>query len=67
MTGPMVSMLVEIPEDLHEAFQNFLDQNPRWSMERAVCAALSQHLMQNGQKDPVVSRVFLDTTFDLAA
>jgi len=62
-----VSLLVEVPESLHESLQRFMDSNPRWNQDRAFCAALSLFLMQNGSVDKNVNRLYLDTLFDLAA
>lgn len=67
MSGPMVSLLVEVPEELHESLQRYLDSHPAWNQQRAFCAALSLFLMQNGNCDRRVNRIYLDTLFDFAA
>jgi hypothetical protein len=67
MSGPMVSLLVEVPEELHESLQCYLDSHPAWNQQRAFCAALSLFLMQNGSCDRRVNRIYLDTLFDFAA
>ncbi|MGF1458068.1 MAG: DUF2811 domain-containing protein [Leptolyngbyaceae cyanobacterium] len=67
MSGPMVSLLVEVPEELHESLQSYLDSHPAWNQQRAFCAALSLFLMQNGSSDRRVNRIYLDTLFDFAA
>lgn len=63
-----VSVLAEIPEDLHESLRGFLDTHPAWDQNRIYAAALSLFLLQNGQKegDRTPSRVYLDTLFDYA-
>lgn len=71
MTGPMVSLLVEVPEELHETLQRYLDTHPTWTQQRAFSAALSLFLMQNhGSNDTgcdrAVSRIYLDTLFEFA-
>jgi hypothetical protein len=63
-----VSVLAEIPEDLHNALRGFLETHPTWDQDRMYAAALSLFLLQNGQKegDCTPSRIYLDTLFDYA-
>ena len=63
-----VSILAEIPEDLHESLKGFLETHPTWDQDRVYAAALSLFLLQNGHKedDRTPSRVYLDTLFDCA-
>ena len=44
-----VSVLIEIPEDLHEGVQNFLEQNIEWDVDRVHQNAIAQFLMHNAQ------------------
>lgn len=67
MSRPTISLLVEIPEELHESLQGYLESHPAWSQQRVFCAALSLFLMQNGSGDRRVNRIYLDTLFDYAA
>lgn len=67
MSGPMVSILVEVPEELHEAIQAYLDSHPNWNQQRAFSAALSLFLMQNGSSDRQINRIYLETLFGFAA
>ena len=64
-----VSILAEIPEDLHESLRRFLEKHPAWDQDRVYAAALSLFLLQNGQKegDRTPSRVYLDTLFNCAS
>lgn len=62
-----VSVLVEIPEELHYSLSNFLETHPSWDQDRVLSAALSLFLLQNGRKDRTVSRIYLDTLFDAVA
>lgn len=66
-----VSMLVEIPEALHEILKYYLDTHPHWDQDRIITAALSLFLLQNGgcesssgkvQHQQTV-RVYLDALF----
>lgn len=67
MMRPRISLQAEIPEELHEALQNYLDTHPAWSQHRVFCAALSLFLMQNGTSDRKINRIYLDSLFDYAA
>ena len=63
MQTTSVSILAEIPEDLYQAFQSYLERSPSWDQERVFTAALSLFLLQNGERDVNVSRVYLDSLF----
>jgi len=63
----MISLHVQIPNELHESMQQYLDKHPGWSQDRAFQAALSLFLMQNGSGDRRASRTYLDALFDFAA
>lgn len=67
MMSPRISLNVEIPEELNEAMQSYLDTHPAWSQHRVFCAALSLFLMQNGVCDRRINRLYLDALFDYAA
>lgn len=66
-----VSILAEIPEELHQSMQSYLDTHPTWDQDRIFAAALSLFLLQNGEsKIPSYSphykacaRVYLETLF----
>jgi hypothetical protein len=45
-----VSILTEIPEELHESLQNYLDSHPNWDQDRVFAAALSMFLLENEKK-----------------
>jgi hypothetical protein len=62
-----ISLLAEVPEELYEAMQQYLDNHPDWSQHRVFCAALSLFLMQSGQADRSVNRLYLDSVFDYAS
>lgn len=67
----LVSILAEIPESLHEAFQVYLDTHPNWDQNRAFTAALSCFLLSNiataddagNDAHHKASQVYLDTLF----
>ncbi|WP_225852692.1 DUF2811 domain-containing protein, partial [Haemophilus parainfluenzae] len=42
--APRISLNVEIPEDLYQAMQGYLDSHSAWSQHRVLCAALSMFL-----------------------
>mgnify|MGYP001793867686 CR=1 FL=1 len=60
-----VSILAEIPEELHDSLKGFLDTHPAWDQDRLYTAALSLFLLQSGQKegDRTPARIYLDTLF----
>jgi hypothetical protein len=70
MTTP-ISILAEIPEELHESLKNYLETHPNWDQDRVFAAALSLFLLQNSdiqkQKDAqnyrACARVYLETLF----
>lgn len=62
-TPTTVSLLVEIPEDLHLSIQNYLDVHEKWSQERMMQAALSLFLLQNGVNQPHINSLYLDSLF----
>ncbi len=62
-----VSILTEIPEELHESLKRYLETHPAWDQDRVLAAALSLFLLQNGDSDRRTSRVYLDTLFNYAA
>jgi hypothetical protein len=69
--NPSVSILAEIPEDLHQSLKSYLDTHPDWDQDRVFAAALSLFLLQNGDSNtPEASqnyrraaRVYLETLF----
>jgi hypothetical protein len=66
-----ISVLIEIPEVLHEALKNYLELRPDWDQDRVFTAALSLFLLQNRGSDSTLesgyqrqaSRIYLDTLF----
>ncbi|MDJ0593002.1 MAG: DUF2811 domain-containing protein [Pleurocapsa sp. MO_226.B13] len=66
-----VSILAEIPEELHLSLQNYLETHPHWDQDRVFAAALSLFLLQNNSGQSVeasqnyraCARVYLETLF----
>lgn len=46
-----ISILAEIPEELHDTLKNYLGSHPDWDQDRVFAAALSLFLLQNGGCD----------------
>jgi hypothetical protein len=61
-----VSILAEIPEELHMALTRYLETHPDWDQDRVFAAALSLFLLQNGDCDRQAARVYLDSVFKQA-
>ena len=78
-----VSILAEIPEDLHQSLKCYLETNPSWDQDRVFAAALSLFLLQKGtsktlearesdsesllQADRACTRVYLESLFQYPA
>lgn len=62
-----ISILAEIPEELHESLKQYLENHPTWDQDRVFSAALSLFLLQNGHSDRSTSRIYLNALFDYAA
>ena len=70
MTTP-VSILAEIPEELHQSLKNYLESHPSWDQDRVFAAALSLFLLQNSnghsqtasQNYRACAKVYLETLF----
>jgi hypothetical protein len=58
-----VSILAEIPEELHESLKGYLESHPDWDQDRVFSAALSLFLLQNSNSDRRAARVYLDALF----
>ena len=66
-----VSILAEIPEELHLSLKNYLETHPNWDQDRVFAAALSLFLLQNNngqsteasQNYRACARVYLETLF----
>lgn len=72
-----VSILAEIPEDLHESLKRYLETHPTWDQDRVFAAALSLFLLQNqnesgktheaSQTYRACARVYLESLFQSPA
>lgn len=62
-----ISILAEIPEELHQTLKGYLESHPDWDQDRVFSAALSLFLLQNGEGDRRAARVYLDTLFQRSA
>lgn len=60
---PIVSILADLPESLHESLTTYLEKHPDWDQDQVLTAALSLFLMQNGECDRDTSSLYLDTLF----
>lgn len=67
MPPATISLMVEIPEELHQSMQSYLETHELWSQERMMQAALSLFLLQNGINQPHVNSLYLDSLFGCAA
>lgn len=58
-----VSILTEIPEQLHDSLQRYLEKHPDWDQDRVFTAAISLFLLQNSEGDRRAAQVYLETLF----
>lgn len=66
-----ISLLTEIPEELHQSLQHYLDTHPNWDQDRVFAVALSVFLLQNEGDSQVkpsqtyknCARVYLENLF----
>lgn len=67
-----ISILTEIPEDLHQSLRNYLDQHPTWDQDQVMTAALSFFLLHSQPQnrlpsvnalDPACAKAYLETLF----
>lgn len=70
MKNTYVSLLAEIPQELHESLKTYLDTHPTWDQDRVFAAALSLFLLQDGNQNSFgspsyrnCSRVYLESVF----
>ena len=70
MNNTYVSLLAEIPQELHESLKTYLDSHPAWDQDRVFAAALSLFLLQDGSRNSFnttayrdCSRVYLESVF----
>ncbi len=68
-----VSILAEIPEELHESLKSYLETHPTWDQDRVFAAALSLFLLQNRDNDESIkisdnyrtcARIYLENIFE---
>jgi predicted TPR repeat methyltransferase len=60
---PIISILTDLPEALHNSLIRYLEQHPDWDQDQVLTAALSLFLLQNGECDRQTTSVYLDTLF----
>ncbi|MEM9450534.1 MAG: DUF2811 domain-containing protein [Cyanobacteria bacterium P01_E01_bin.6] len=73
--NPIISIIAEVPESLHESLTAYLETHPDWDQDRVFSAALSLFLLQNGTSTSLdatrsyrqTARVYLDSLFKHAA
>jgi hypothetical protein len=66
-----VSILTDIPEELHFSLKSYLETHPHWDQDRVFAAALSLFLLQNNsnqaiepdQSQRACAKVYLEALF----
>ncbi len=62
-----ISILAEIPEDLHAALTGYLEAHANWDHDSILAAALSLFLLQSGTSDRRAGQVYLETLYERPA
>lgn len=59
------TVLTEIPEELNLRLKEYLERHPDWDKDRAMVAALSLFLLQDGNcpNQPEIGKIYLDAQF----
>jgi hypothetical protein len=63
MNSSLVSVLAEIPEELHDTLQTYLEHHTDWDENRVFTAAVSLFLLQNSGGDRRAARTYLHALF----
>lgn len=58
-----VYLFDELPSEITQHLQLFVEQRPDWTQERIIRSALALFLLQNGVRDRAVSQVYLQAMF----
>ena len=66
-----VSILADIPEELHFSLKSYLETHPHWDLDSVFAAALSLFLLQNNTNQAIeadrsyeaCAKVYLETLF----
>jgi Protein of unknown function (DUF2811) len=58
-----VSILAEIPEELHGSLTRYLEDHADWDQDRLFAAAVSLFLLQNGECDRDAAQIYLESVF----
>ncbi len=53
---PTISLLAELPETLHSALAQYIDNHPDWDQDRAIAVAIAQFLNQGPAEDSLSRR-----------
>lgn len=61
--NPLVSAVFELEPFLLDGIVRYLDQRKDWDGDRVANAAIALFLLQAGDTNPDISRVYLDKTF----
>lgn len=66
LTNSSVSVVANIPEELHDTLRSYLDIHPDWDLDRVFSASISLFLMQNSNGDRRAAKVYIDSLFSRA-
>ena len=58
-----ISFQTEIPKQIQQAMQVFIEKHPNWDQYRLLQAALAGFLIQNGISSRLITRLYIGNMF----
>ena len=58
-----ISFQTEIPKQIQQAMQAFIEKHPNWDQYRLLQAALAGFLIQNGISSRLITRLYIGNMF----
>ena len=58
-----ISFQTEIPKQIQQAMQVYIEQHPNWDQYRLLQAALAGFLIQNGISSRLITRLYISNMF----
>ncbi|WP_269606807.1 DUF2811 domain-containing protein [Prochlorococcus marinus] len=58
-----ISFQTEIPKQIQQAMQVYIEKHPNWDQYRLLQAALAGFLIQNGNSSRLITRLYIGNMF----
>ena len=59
----IISFQTEIPKQIQQAMQVYIEKHPNWDQYRLLQAALAGFLIQNGNSSRLITRLYIGNMF----